>query len=86
MESHHKPGRARLFALVDGAAAPGPLPALLERAGVECRNVYEGLPEAASGAASLFLVSMQHRHQTASASCVRCTPFFAAAACSSISR
>ncbi|MGU7780923.1 DUF4123 domain-containing protein [Burkholderia sp. PU8-34] len=55
MESNFNQGRARLFALIDGAAAPEPLQALREQAGVEFKNVYEGLPEAESGLASLFL-------------------------------
>lgn len=56
MESDHKPGQESLFALVDGAAAPGQIQTLFERAGIQCLNVYEGLPEAELDAASLFLV------------------------------
>ncbi|CAG9242620.1 conserved hypothetical protein [Burkholderia diffusa] len=55
MEPHLDEKRARLFALIDGAAAPEQLQALREHAGLEFTNVYEGLPEAGSGLASLFL-------------------------------
>ncbi|CAN0626867.1 DUF4123 domain-containing protein [Burkholderia multivorans] len=56
MESHFNQTHNGLFALIDGAAAPEQLEALRERAGIEFKNVYEGLPEAESGLASLFLV------------------------------
>ncbi|VBB14430.1 DUF4123 domain-containing protein [Burkholderia stabilis] len=56
MQSHFNERNVRLFALIDGAAAPEPLQAVREQAGVEFMNVYEGLPEAESGLASLFLM------------------------------
>jgi Domain of unknown function (DUF4123) len=56
MELNKQSSRAKLFALVDGAASPGALQPLLEGAGVGFRSVYAGLPEETLGAASLFLV------------------------------
>ncbi|WP_431227329.1 DUF4123 domain-containing protein [Burkholderia contaminans] len=56
MQSHINERHVRLFALVDGAAAPEPLQAVREQSGVAFMNVYEGLPEAESGLASLFLI------------------------------
>lgn len=59
MQSHINERHVRLFALIDGAAAPERLQAVREQAGVKIMNVYEGLPEAESGLASLFLVPVQ---------------------------
>ncbi|MBU9290330.1 DUF4123 domain-containing protein [Burkholderia multivorans] len=59
MQSQFDETHIRLFALIDGAAAPERLQAVREQAGVKFVNVYEGLPEAESGLASLFLVPVE---------------------------
>ena len=46
----------RLFGLVDAAARPAEIHALLEKSGAEFQSVFAGLPEDALGPASLFLV------------------------------
>lgn len=60
IEPYSTPGRARLFALVDGAADPATIQPLLEKSGVDFRNVYEGLPEEELGSASLFLAPVDN--------------------------
>lgn len=59
MQSQFDETHIRLFALIDGAAAPERLQAVREQAGAKFVNVYEGLPEAESGLASLFLVPVE---------------------------
>lgn len=57
MRSHNNPGRIpRLLGLVDAAARPAEIHALLERSGEPFQSVFADLPEAALGPASLFLV------------------------------
>jgi len=50
----------QMFGLVDGAASPGKIEALLEQSGSAFVSVYEGLPEEQAGAASLFLVRIDN--------------------------
>lgn len=61
MTSHEGHSAAQLFALVDGAANPGRVYALLEESGAYFKSVFEGLPEEALGPASLYIVRVDDR-------------------------
>jgi hypothetical protein len=56
MKQNTNSPQAQLFGLVDAAACPGRISALLERSGERFQSVYAGLPEQEAGLASLFVV------------------------------
>ncbi|WP_334065988.1 DUF4123 domain-containing protein [Burkholderia cepacia] len=61
MTSHESRPASQLFALVDGAASPGRVHVLLEESGADYKSVFEGLPEAALGPASLYIARVDDR-------------------------
>lgn len=56
MDAISPPGRTRLIGLIDAAACPDRIHAILQQSGASFQSVYAGLPEEALGQASLFLV------------------------------
>lgn len=60
MEAISPPGHIRLLGLVDAAADPDRIRAILQQSGSSFQSVYAGLPEEALGPASLFLVSIDN--------------------------
>lgn len=56
MEAISPSGRVRLLGLIDGAACPNTIHAILQQSGIPFQSLYTGLPEESLGPASLFLV------------------------------